>query len=170
MVLYGQGTHPRMLRISKLTDYGTQILVHLANYEADGLCPATDVATGTHLSLPTVQKVLKKLAHGGLVTSARGADGGYRLARPPEQITATEILDTLEGPLAITECSHDDSQCELEDDCLVGSAWQKISKAIRGAMDDIRLSDFRAPPNEFPLRYTILNKSGHSDKLAKQTG
>jgi FeS assembly SUF system regulator len=156
-----------MLRISKLTDYGTVILVHLANYERDKLCPATDVAATTHLALPTVQKVLKKLAHGKLVVSARGTDGGYRLARPPEQISAAEILDALEGPVAITECSEDDSHCELEGDCQVGSAWQKISTAIRGAMHDIRLSDLRNPPAEFPLRYTILSKSGHSSRLTK---
>lgn len=150
-----------MLRISKLTDYGTLILVHLANYEKGRLCPATDVAAGTRLSLPTVRKVLKNLAQSELVESARGADGGYRLARSPDKISAAEILNALEGPLAITECSDDDSHCELQSDCQVGSAWQKISFAIRAAMDEIHLSDLRNPPAEFPLRYTILSKSGH---------
>ena len=93
-----------MLRISRLTDYGTMILVHLAGQNA-GLCSASDVAAGTHLALPTVQKLLKTLAKSGLVSSVRGADGGYRLARAPEQITAAEILNVLEGPVAITECS-----------------------------------------------------------------
>lgn len=155
-----------MLRISKLTDYGTLVLVHLARYDAGQLCPASDVAVGTHLALPTVQKVLKTLANGGLVESARGAEGGYRLARRPDQITAAEILEVLEGPFAITECSEVNSSCELEHDCMVGGAWQKISKAIRGAMEEIRLSDLQNPPAEFPLRYTILSKSGHRDRLA----
>jgi len=150
-----------MLRISKLTDYGTVILVHLADLEQEQLQAAKDVATATHLALPTVQKVLKTLAHSGLVVSARGAEGGYRLARAPETISATEILDALEGPLAITECSDDDSHCEIQDDCQVGGAWQKISRAIRSAMDDIRLSDLRNPPAEFPLRQSILTRSGH---------
>lgn len=156
-----------MLRISKLTDYGTLILVHLASHEDGGLCSASDVAAGTHLSLTTVQKVLKSLAHSGLVVSARGADGGYRLARPPEAISAAEILNALEGPLAITECSEDDSHCELEGDCQVGSAWQRISIAIRSAMAEIRLSDLRNPPAEFPLRYTILSKTGHGTQQNK---
>ena len=95
-----------MLRISKLTDYGTLILVHLAGGERGRHYPASDLAEGTHLALPTVQKVLKILAKNGLVESARGADGGYRLARPAEQITAAEIVDSLEGPVAIIpECS-----------------------------------------------------------------
>jgi len=157
-----------VLRISKLTDYGTLVLVHLAGYEKNALCSATELAAGTGLALPTVQKVLKTLARAKLVLSARGADGGYRLAREPEDITAAEILDALEGPVAITECSHDDSHCELESNCQVGGAWQKISHAIRAAMTDIRLSDLQNPPAEFPLRYTILSESGHTGRVAKQ--
>jgi FeS assembly SUF system regulator len=156
-----------MLRISKLTDYGTLVLVHLAGGDSQRLHPASALAEATGLALPTVQKVLKALAKGGLVESARGTDGGYRLALPPEQISAAQILDTLEGPVAITECSHDDSHCELEANCQVGGAWQKISHAIRAAMTDIRLSDLRNPPREFPLRYTILSESGHASRLSK---
>jgi FeS assembly SUF system regulator len=157
-----------MLRISKLTDYGTLILVHLAGGKAGHLHPASDVAEATHLALPTVQKLLKKLTRYGMVESARGADGGYRLAKPADQITAAEILDSLEGPVAITECSHDDGQCELEPNCQVGGAWQKISLAIRLAMSEIRLSDLHNPPSEFPLRYTILSESGHTSRLNKE--
>ncbi len=156
-----------MLRISKLTDYGTLILVHLASVAPNKPCPASEIAAGTGLALPTVQKVLKKLARGKLVVSSRGADGGYRLAREPDAIDAAEILDVLEGPLAITECSHDDSHCELESNCQVGGAWQKISRAIRAAMTEIRLSDLRNPPTEFPLRYTILSESGHLGRTDK---
>ncbi len=154
-----------MLRISKLTDYGTLVLVHLARYEAGKPCPASELAAGTGLALPTVQKVLKTLARSELVVSARGADGGYRLARAPHEISAAEILDALEGPLAITECSHDDSHCQLESNCQVGGAWPKISRAIRVAMTDITLRDLHDPPAEFPLRYTILRESGHAARL-----
>ncbi|HJP05644.1 MAG: SUF system Fe-S cluster assembly regulator [Gammaproteobacteria bacterium] len=156
-----------MLRISKITDYGTLVLVHLARCDDGRLCPASDVSAGTHIALPTVQKVLKILTRGGLVESARGAGGGYRLVRAPEQISAAEILDTLEGPVALTECSHTDSHCKLEPNCQVGGAWQKISQAIRAAMNDITLADLRTPPNEFPLRYTILHASGHATRQSK---
>jgi FeS assembly SUF system regulator len=156
-----------MLRISKLTDYGTLILVHLANGDRQLLHPASELAESTGLALPTVQKVLKALTKGGLVESARGTDGGYKLARSADDISAAEILDTLEGPVAITECSHHDSNCHLESNCQVGGAWQKISRAIRAAMTDIRLTDLHNPPGEFPMRYTILNESGHTSRLNK---
>ena len=139
-----------MLRIGKMTDYGTMILVHLAGH-AKPVCSANDVANDTRLGLPTVQKLLKLLARGDLVRSVRGAEGGYALARPPEQISATQILDALEGPLSLTECSTTDSHCELEDGCPVGGAWQKINRAIRSALDDVSLADLLHPPREFPL-------------------
>jgi len=133
-----------MFRISKLTDYGTLILVYLA--EQDGrLCSATEVAAGIHVAAPTVQKLLKVLARASLVDSVRGADGGYRLARSPRRINAAQILDALEGPVAITECSTEESRCELESLCHVGGAWQKINSALRVALADISLADLGRP-------------------------
>lgn len=137
-----------MFRISRLTDYGTLILVYLT--EQDGrLCSASEVATGIHVALPTVQKLLKLLARTGLVDSVRGSDGGYRLARSPEEINAAQILDVLEGPIAITECSTDVGQCELESLCHVGNAWQKINRALRLALSEITLGDLGRPAGNF---------------------
>ncbi|MEZ5565807.1 MAG: SUF system Fe-S cluster assembly regulator [Gammaproteobacteria bacterium] len=147
-----------MLRISKLTDYGTMILVHLAGQE-NGLNSASDVAAGTRLALPTVQKLLKLLARSGLVHSVRGAGGGYKLARTPASISAAEILDALEGPLSITECSTADSRCELEDGCPVGGAWQKINRGIHGALNEITLAELAHPPHEFQLA-DLYNQAG----------
>ncbi len=139
-----------MLRISRITDYGTMILVHLAT-RGGRVCSASDVAAGTHVALPTVQKILKLLTRSGLVVSSRGADGGYSLGRPAEAISAAEILDILDGPVAITECSHSDSQCELEALCPVGGAWQKINRAIHAALDDITLADLARPARDLPV-------------------
>lgn len=133
-----------MLRISRLTDYGTMILAYLAQ-DAAQRCSASDVATATHIALPTVQKLLKVLARAGLVASARGADGGYSLARPATSITAAEIVGVLEGPVAVTECSAESSECELESLCLVGGAWQQINQAILDALEGITLADLNIP-------------------------
>lgn len=141
---------PTVLRISRITDYGTMILVHLAA-RSDRVCSASDVAAGTHVALPTAQKILKLLTRSGLVVSSRGADGGYSLGRPASAITAAEILDVLDGPVAITECSHAESQCELESLCQVGGAWQKINKAIRVALDEITLADLARPARDLPV-------------------
>lgn len=129
-----------MLRISKLTDYGTVILACLASRPAR-LWTAAEVAERTRVGLPTVSKLLKKLQRSGLVTSTRGSHGGYQLARPAEGITAAQILDALEGPFAITECSGEHSACGLESSCSVGHAWQRVNAAIRRALTDISLAE-----------------------------
>ncbi len=131
-----------MLRISKLTDYGTVVLAHLADAD-DRLHSAAEIAAATGLGGPTVSKLLKQLARAGLVSSERGANGGYRLARAPGAITAAEIIDALEGPVAITECSGRESSCELEEVCTVGNSWQQINLQIRRALADISLTELQ---------------------------
>jgi FeS assembly SUF system regulator len=126
-----------MLRMGKLTDYGTLILTHLVHGDR---VPASDLAERTRLGGATVSKILKALARAGIVRSARGASGGYALARSAEEISAADIIDALEGPVAITECASAAGSCELETVCGVGSAWQHINVAIRRALDDISLA------------------------------
>jgi FeS assembly SUF system regulator len=127
-----------MLRMGKLTDYATVVLASLAR-EPLRHCAAAEVAEKTRLARPTVSKVLKELQRAGMVISARGAQGGYRLARPPELINAAQILDVFEGPVAITECSTAASQCGIEKLCRVSGAWRRVNAAIRRALEDVTL-------------------------------
>lgn len=138
-----------MLRISRLTDYGTLVLAHLS---AGGRRPisAADVATATGIGLATVSKLLKLLAKADLVIATRGAQGGYRLARDPSRISAADVIDALEGPVSITECSASDSHCDFESICNVGSAWQRINVAIRQALADVNLNDLQRPQAPVP--------------------
>lgn len=138
-----------MLRISKLTDYGTVVLAHLAG-EMGCVCSAADVAHATGIALPTVSKLLKSLCRAGLVTSTRGSSGGYQLARTADDISAASIIDALEGPVSITECSALDSHCDYESVCNVGGAWQRINVAIRRALEDVSLSDLLRTKSPVP--------------------
>lgn len=138
-----------MLRISKLTDYGTVVLAHLAG-TGGSVCSAADVAEATGIALPTVSKLLKELARASLVTSTRGANGGYQLARPAHEISAAAVIDALEGPVSITECSASDSHCDYEHVCNVGNAWQRINVAIRRALEDVNLIDLTRTSSTVP--------------------
>ena len=129
-----------MLRISKLTDYATVILAALAT-DSGSQRTAADIAQAIHLAAPTVSKLLKQLHRAGLLESSRGLRGGYRLARPASQISAAAILDALEGPLALTECSTGNSQCDLQANCSVGGSWQRINHAIRQSLEEITLAE-----------------------------
>ena len=144
-----------MLRIRKLTDYGIFVLAHLAN-EQDTVMSASQIASRTGLNLPTVSKLLKTLNKAKLVTSIRGSKGGYSLAKKSSTISAAEIIDAFEGPVAITECSASYHSCSLESQCGVGEAWQKINRAIRNTLENISLTDLRSGQN----RKTSIKFSG----------
>lgn len=133
-----------MLRMSKLTDYGTVVLAHLANRPGE-MHSAAEIAEATRLGIPTVSKLLKKLAGASVLDSHRGAHGGYALTRDARNISAAEIIDALEGPIAITECSGDHSHCSLEADCALGGRWQQINAVIRDALGRISLAELAAP-------------------------
>jgi FeS assembly SUF system regulator len=124
--------------MGKLTDYATVVLACLAQ-DPDRHCAAAELAVRTRLNGPTVSKLLKELQRAGMVLSSRGALGGYRLARRPELITAAQILDVFEGPVALTECSASASRCGIEKLCRVSSAWQRVNAAIRHALEDVTL-------------------------------
>jgi FeS assembly SUF system regulator len=153
-----------VLRISKLTDYGTVVLAQLAGAQGS-VCSAADVAEATGIGLPTVSKLLKSLGRAGLVTSTRGANGGYQLSRPAREISAAEVIDALEGPVSITECSATDSHCNYESVCNVGNAWQRINVAIHRALEDINLLDLTRANSPVPtfrfggLPVTVQKKS-----------
>jgi FeS assembly SUF system regulator len=141
-----------MLRISRLTDYATVLLAALAS-EPQRVQTAASLAERTHIAAPTVSKLLKQLQRAGLVTSTRGLHGGYQLARPAAQISAAAILDALEGPVALTDCSVGHGQCEIEESCLVGRVWQRLNLAIRRALYDVSLAQLAgldAPPARLP--------------------
>ena len=129
-----------MLRIGKLTDYATVILATLAS-ERSRLLNASTLAERTHIAAPTVSKLLKQLHRAGLVNSTRGTHGGYQLARDPEKISAGAILDALEGPVALTECSSGNGHCGIEHTCSVGRAWQRLNVAIRRSLSEISLAE-----------------------------
>src|SRR5688572_11064978 len=154
-----------MLRIGKLTDYATVILATLAADRARVLTAGT-LSERTHIASPTVAKLLKQMHRAGLVNSTRGTHGGYQLAREPENISAAAILDALEGPFALTECSAGSGQCGIEHTCSVGRTWQRISVAIRRSLNEVTLAqlaglDNRAPtmPFERELRYMGRSKA-----------
>jgi FeS assembly SUF system regulator len=133
-----------MLRLSKLTDYGTVVLAYMAG-DPVAVYASAEVAAATRLAVPTVSKLLKCFTRAGLVTSQRGARGGYSLARQPEEITAVQIIDAVEGPVAITQCSLSHNRCGIEPVCGVGHNWQRISLAIREALKTVTLAQLARP-------------------------
>lgn len=139
-----------MLRISKMTDYGALVMTALA-HDPMGLHNAADLAARTHVSEPAVSKLLKALTRAGLINSIRGVYGGYRLARPPEQIRMTDIIAALEGPIGLTQCAHEPGACGIEHLCGVRGHWQVINRAIKKALDSVTLAEMVAPVRQVQM-------------------
>jgi FeS assembly SUF system regulator len=134
-----------MLKLAKLTDYGTVLMTALAR-EPEAVLNVQELALRSQVSAPTVAKLLKRLVRGGLVDSTRGAHGGYRLARAPERITVAEVVRALEGPIAITACAEAGAGCSLEHHCGARSNWRLIDDAVRTALEAVSLAQMAAPP------------------------
>ena len=133
-----------MLRISKLADYGTVIMVYLANHP-ELLCNARDIADQTHLKLPTVSKLLKRLTGAGLLVSVRGVSGGYRLQREAAHISIAQIIYALEDQKGLVECSAHQSACSLQHVCGIQGNWRLISQSIEAALDSVSLEALTKP-------------------------
>lgn len=135
-----------MLRVTKLTDYATVVLTVLA-LDPTLVLSAPELAERAGLETPTVSKLLKPLAQAGLVEGFRGANGGYRLARAPGDISLVEIVEAMEGPLAMTECSiHEGSNCGIEDSCHIRANWRYINDVVADALRSVSLAQMLVPP------------------------
>lgn len=134
-----------MLRITKQTDYGIVLLTHMAS-DPDRLVNAPELAQEASLPQPMVAKILKLLARASIVEGHRGVNGGYCLARPPEELSVAEVITALEGQIAITECTDDTTGlCPQEQVCRVRSNWNRINLAIQEALDGISLAEMTGP-------------------------
>ena len=131
-----------MLRLSKLTDYAVVVLVRLA--DTAGMQTSPGIAATTGIPEPTVAKVLKTLAAGGLVASQRGARGGYRLIRPLGTIPIADVIAAIDGPIALAACVDGSAtECESQGLCPVRGRWDPVNDAIYQALSAITLADMQ---------------------------
>ncbi len=130
------------MRLSSLADYAVVMMTAAARH-CGGLARvnATSLAQETGVPLPTAQKLVSRLSSAGLIESTRGTGGGFRLSRPPATITLADIIEAVEGPIALTTCvdtaQHD---CALDGNCRVKPHWAVVNNAVRGALAGITLT------------------------------
>lgn len=134
-----------MIKLSKLSDYAIVVLSRLASEKGE-VVPTSTLSNDTGIPEPTVSKVLKLLAKQEIVISVRGANGGYKMERCPKDITVTEMITALEGPIALTSCiEHGNTDCMIDTLCPLKGGWQKVNLAVKEALDKIVLADLLIP-------------------------
>lgn len=130
-----------MFRLSKLTDYAVVVLAEMAR-QPGALLSASTLSERTGLPEPTVAKILKLLTKQELIISVRGVAGGYKLEKPSKDLSVTDIIAAMEGPIALTACvetSHD--SCALEGVCALNGRWSQVNNAIQAALNNVTLAD-----------------------------
>lgn len=142
-----------MLRISKLADYSTVIMVCLT--KAQSMLNVSEIVQHTGLSKPTVSKLVKRLVQSKLLVSEQGAKGGYRLARKATTIALSDIINAIEQRSGVTECADQSSTCSLQLQCQVSQHWQLIDKAIDGVLSQVKLSELVRPSSELRIEPII---------------
>jgi len=129
------------MRLSSMADYAVVTMTAAARHCGGVRVSAAQLADETGLPAPTVQKLVSRLVAAGLLRSSRGVGGGLKLARPAAAITLADIVEAVEGPIALTACcdqgSHD---CTLEQACAVRPHWDLVNAAMRGALADVPLT------------------------------
>lgn len=127
------------MRLSNLADYAVVTMAAAARHCGGARTSAAELAAETGLPAPTVQKLVSKLSAAGLLRSVRGAKGGLQLARPAAAITLADIVEAVEGPIALTACVEG-TDCAVDHNCTVRPHWPMVNQALRGALSAIALT------------------------------
>ncbi len=147
-----------MFKVNKLTDYATVLLIEIARINV--VQSTQHVSERTGIPLPTVAKIMKSLNKAGLVASQRGAGGGYTLGRAPHEISVADVIQAVEGPIALTACADtSDEHCSIEAVCPVQGKWNKVNTAVRAALNEVTLADMADDVASFgmPPRGAVLD-------------
>ncbi|MDO9581648.1 MAG: Rrf2 family transcriptional regulator [Desulfomicrobium sp.] len=129
------------MKISARSRYATRILIDLAMNEEDAPIRTTSISERTGITVQFIEQILKPLRQVELVTSKRGATGGYHLNKPAAEISLGEIVRVMEGSLSLTNCCDDADLCSRSQACLTRDAWRRVSDIMANAFDSIKLSD-----------------------------
>lgn len=153
-----------MLRLSKMADYGTVVMTAMVR-EPERSRSAAEIAAAIQVPATTVSKILKTLARAGLLLSLRGAKGGYLLSRAAEEITLADIIDAMDGPIGMTECSVTPGLCSQEAGCVVRANWQRVNQAVLGVLRETTLAQMSAPIA--PLSQAVDARTSKLNRAAK---
>lgn len=134
------------MRLSNMADYAVVTMSAAARHCGGARVSAADLAEETGLPVPTVQKLVSLLTRASLLRSVRGAHGGLQLARPAAAISLADIVEAVEGPIAIAACCADGKHdCTLEGTCSVQPHWSQINASVRSALAAVPLTQLARP-------------------------
>jgi Rrf2 family protein len=135
-----------VMQISRRVDYGLRAAIYLAGQDPDKSCSVAEIAGQQGIPRKFLEKIIQSLIRSGLVRSKRGHDGGYTLARPPAEISFQEIIQALEGPIAVNVCLDQQMSCSHLPRCAMVGIWQEIQRRVMDVFVHTTLADLRKQP------------------------
>src|SRR5580693_6934249 len=144
-----------MLKLTKKADYGLIALRHLSTVRQGA--SAKDIADAYRIPLPLLSKILQTLVRSGLLASEQGTHGGYRLARDPHEITALEVIRSIDGPIILTHCFTEHAECDQSDRCPVREPLRKVHEGILRLLSSITISDMSNDDMAIPQIPTVIS-------------
>lgn len=139
-----------MIKMARLTEYGFMLIMALK--KSSHPVSAEYLAQTVGLEVPTVSKILKQLRKAGLLDSKRGAYGGYFLMKRKRDISLHEVIEAMEGPLAITECADLNGDCRLIDHCYMSAGMRRVNQVISQALQNVTVSEIMDTDRKITLQ------------------
>jgi Rrf2 family protein len=129
------------MKLSTRARYGTRALLDLAIHQDEAPVSLKDIAHRQQISLQYLEHLITPLINAGLVRSVRGPKGGVSLARKPEKIKMSEIMQLLEGSISVVECVDDPKLCDRSESCVTRDVWDEVNKAMNGVLEATTLAN-----------------------------
>lgn len=150
-----------MLRITNLADYALILMCQIVR-EPDTLYSAASLSKIIGIPIPTVSKILGNLTRHNILISQRGLKGGFRLAGDRNEVSVTNVIEAIDGPIAVTSCIEEDNECDLMKICTMRPHWHAINNAVRQALENISIVDISHSPSHASLQ-KYLSLSGQTN-------
>ena len=135
-----------LMQIPRRVDYGLRAVIYLSVQDPERCCSITEIATQHGVPKKFLEKIIQDLIHGGLIKSKRGACGGYTLARSPEEISFYEVIEALEGPIAVNACMDQHVSCEQLPRCSMVNVWSEVQRKVTEVFTNTTIADLKKKP------------------------
>lgn len=139
-----------LMQIPRRVDYGLRAVIYLSNQDPEKCCSITEIAKRQGMPRKFLEKIIQDLTRGGLIKSKRGSCGGYALARTADAISFFDVIQALEGPLAVNACMVEHLSCDQLTRCTMQSVWSDVQRKITEMLTQTTIADLtRAPCANF---------------------
>jgi len=148
-----------LMQVSRRVDYGLRAVIYLSNQDSGKSCCLAEIAEQQKIPRKFLEKIIQDLTRGGLVKSKRGPDGGYALARAPGEISLQDVIEALDGPIAVNVCMDEHSRCDHLPRCTMRGVWDEVQRRTMEVLTRTTLADLARPSCQTRLAPSSLSSA-----------